>query len=817
MATLTSKLIVELVDRATAPARAIAAGVNRLTAMQSRNAAALATAQSQMFGAAAVAYGLAKAISAPVNAAVEFETKLEDIGQKINAPVSELPKLGEELRAVARQTTQSAAQMALGMDTLAGLGASREDALGLLPAIGRAATAYNAQVVDLSQAGYAALDNLKVPANQFAKALDAMAQAGKAGAFELKDMAQYFPALGAAYQGLGQKGVPAVADLSAALQIVRKGSGDSAEAATNLSNILQKINAPATRQKFKKMGVNLEKEMKNLTKAGMTPIEAIAFLTNKTLKGDLGKLGDLFEDAQVQKGLRPLIQNIEEYRRIRKEALAAQGVVEEDYQRRLKTGASAIQRFRIALEGINLAIGAALLPGLTDLANAIVPLMNRMANLAEKHPALTRAVVATTAGLIGLRVAGFAAAFGLRWMWGGALAAGIAGMKALDAATKVASVAMWPLLAGTRAVGRAVGVGAVSSRAAAKAAAAQAAATLTQKQAAFQSALAMQALARQGQVAGLNAAGAAANVRQAGMALAAAQGNMKAANGALAATGLSARAAASGMSVLRVAMLAIPGVAIFAAIAAAGLWIYNNWSGIKEMFAGIWEGLKSQFPGVTSAIQPLINGFSWLSDKLSNILGPINLSKEAWRDLGVTIGTSIGGAITGVIEKIKSLFKWLTEIPGKVAGALGFGGGVGKAPAPAAASSAAAPATAGARAAGGPVRAGSTYLVGEKGPELFQAPATGHITNAIETARMLRSQAQASVPNTLDTVRAIKAQALAGAQRQGGGTTTNVGGVTIHVTAAPGQSPEAIAAAVESKLSSKLNSLNKGAFSDGVY
>src|SRR5690606_30540669 len=111
----------------------------------------------------------------------------------------------------------------------------------------------------------------------------------------------------------------------------------------------------------------------------------------------------------------------------------------------------------------------------------------------------------------------------------------------------------------------------------------------------------------------------------------------------------------------------------------------------------------------------------------------------------------------------------------------------------------------------------STYLVGEKGPELFRAPATGHITNALETARMRRTRAQGSVPNTLDTVRAIKAQALAGASQQAGGTTTNVGGVTIHVTAAPGQSPEAIAAAVESKLSSKLNSLNKGAFSDGVY
>lgn len=745
MATLTSKLIVELIDRATAPARAIAAGVNRLTAMQTRNAAALASAQTQMIGAVAAAYGLAKAIGAPVKAAVDFETKLEDIGQKINAPVSELPKLGEELRAVARQTTQTASQMAEGMDVLAGMGASREDALGLLPAIGRAATAYNAEVKDLSQAGYAALDNLKVPADQFAGALDAMAQAGKAGAFELKDMAQYFPSLGAGYQALGQKGVPAVADLAAALQIVRKGAGDSSEAATNLNNILQKINAPLTRKKFKKMGVDLEKEMARAAKAGATPIEAIAMLTDKVLKGNLGRLGDLFEDAQVQKGLRPLIQNIKEYRRIRAEAMKAQGVVEEDYQRRLKTGASAIQRFRIAAENINLAIGAALLPGLTDLADAIVPLSNRMAAFAEKHPAVTRAVVATAAGLIGLRIAGVAAKFGLLWMWGGALAIAKGAMLGLAGAVRLASIALLPFGAAFRAAR----AGVIAARSAMLAFAVSAALLGT--------------------------------------------------GGALRAAAASIFSMATAMRVLKFAVIGTGVGAALVGLAAAGTWIYNNWSGIKALFAGIGEGLMAGLQPVMPAIQPVIDGFSWLSDKLSSIFGPIDASKQAWRDLGVTIGTSIGGAITGVIEKIKSFIGWIASVPGKIAGMLGGVGSASKTPAAAAATSAA-PAVAGARAAGGPVRAGSTYLVGENGPELFRARANGAISS------------------TMDTVRAIKAHALAGAARQaGGGTVNNVDVGGIHVQAAPGQSPEAIASAVERKMSEKLAALSRGAFSDGVY
>jgi hypothetical protein len=62
-------------------------------------------------------------------------------------------------------------------------------------------------------------------------------------------------------------------------------------------------------------------------------------------------------------------------------------------------------------------------------------------------------------------------------------------------------------------------------------------------------------------------------------------------------------------------------------------------------------------------------------------------------------------------------------------------------------------------------------------------------------------------------VRAIKANALAGAG--GGGSVNN--SVSINVHAAPGQSPEAIASAVERRMSEKLNALSRGAFSDGVY
>ncbi len=775
MASLTSKLIVELVDRLTGPARGINATLGRLTVAQERNNQRLDAMRGRMVEAAAVAYGLARAVSAPVKAASAFETTLEDIGQKIDEPVAKLPELGRAIRQVALDTTQSAEAIAEGMDVLAGMGASRDDALGLLTPIGRAATAYNAEIADLSQAGFAALDNLKVPAEQFGAALDAMAQAGKAGAFELKDMAQYFPELGAGYQALGQTGVPAVADLAAALQIVRKGTGDSASAATNLSNILQKVYAPKTVKAFEAIGIDLRKSMQLAQGKGMTPVEAIAEITREALGGDLSKLGDLFADAQVQQGLRPLIQNMELYREIRAEALAAQGVVEEDYQRRMQTGAAAAQRWRVAIEGLNLAIGSALLPALTSLANSLTPIVSRIGELADRYPGLTRAIVATGAALVGLRVAALAAQFGFFWMKGGLITAAIAGLRGLSGAGRIAALAFTPVTAGLQALRTAM----------------------------------------------------------VGYAAAAAAGGHGA---ALSAMGRSLLGLLNPMRLVTAAFhamkLALVGTgigAIVIGLALAGMWIYNNWSGIAEMFTAFGSAFMAAIGPVRPALQPVIDGVQWLWDLVAGLLGPIDAGGESWRAFGTAAGAAVGGMVTALVglpgtvathigemiarlrafgaemvEAGKALMAALLEgikagaqavidyvagvgsrIKGSITGAAsgawssiknyaGFGGGE-------------TPAIAGARAAGGPVRAGLPYLVGERGPELFMPDMAGTI-----------------VPNN--------ALNRSGG-RQGGNVavTVNLGGV--HGV----NDPETIAARVVEITSRKLREALSGIQSDIGY
>ena len=53
MATLQSSLILSLIDRVTGPARGVAGAVTRMRGQLTRNQAALASTQTQMFGALA--------------------------------------------------------------------------------------------------------------------------------------------------------------------------------------------------------------------------------------------------------------------------------------------------------------------------------------------------------------------------------------------------------------------------------------------------------------------------------------------------------------------------------------------------------------------------------------------------------------------------------------------------------------------------------------------------------------------------------------------------------------------------------------------
>ena len=128
-------------------------------------------------------------------------------------------------------------------------------------------------------------------------------------------------------------------------------------------------------------------------------------------------------------------------------------------------------------------------------------------------------------------------------------------------------------------------------------------------------------------------------------------------------------------------------------------------NGAKAIFIPIFKGIKSAFDDIKGAVEDNKESFQALFIFLSKYVAPF---------LGETLRiaiTGIGKAVSIVVDFVGDLidgFRTLINLGSKIGGAIGgmFGGG---------------------KATGGSVAAGTTYLVGEKGPELFTPSGSGSI------------------------------------------------------------------------------------------
>lgn len=613
MATLTSQLIVSLIDKVTGPSRAVSAALNGLRAAQDRNNVALASAQARMLGAVGAAYALGHALAAPISAAKDFQTTLSDIRQKSGLSTIALKELDGQIRAIAGATNQLPSDTAKTFDALLGLGLGGktdaenvEAAIKLLPAINKTAAAFRAESEDVMRAGQAVFANLKVPAEQVQLAFDMMAASGNAGAFELRDMAQYFPSITAQAQALGVKGTKGVADIAAALQVVRQGAGDASEAATNMRDLFSQMLSPRLAGNFKKFGIDMRASLAQASEQGVSPIDAIIEMTRKAMANG-ASIGDLFRNQQSMLAMQALLADTERYHQIREEAAGASGLVEEEYAKRIQDADAAIIRFKASIENLNIALGRGLLPVLTGVIdNGIIPLVNAVSRLASEHPRLAAAVVAVTSGFIGLRIAATAAQFAFLWMKGGVLTAAIAGLRGLASAGQIAAFAFTPVKAA---------------------------------------------------MAGLRST-------MIGFAAAGAIGGPGAAFSAMASSLLGLlnplRLVTSAMRVLKVALIGSGIGAVLVGIAIAGAWIYNNWTGISTAFEAFKGAFMRAIEPVMPALRPVLDGIQWLSDTISSIVGPIDEMGGGWAKAGLAAGKFVGETVKAIVE-----------LPGKI---IGFAG-----------------------------------------------------------------------------------------------------------------------------------------------
>lgn len=580
MAKLKVEVIVGLIDKLTGPLGALSGKLKKASLGLGVGGAAATFAGKQILDP----------ISAAVKASTDLSGALAEVRIVSGATAEAIAGIRPEIRKIAVDSIQGTDAVAGSLKDLVAKGLGLQEAMGALPAVGKSATAADAEIADMTNTAAALMQNLKIQSGDVQKSLDMLTVAGNEGAFELKDMARELPTLTASMSILGQTGEEAVGTLGAALQVVRRGAGDSAQAANNLNNLLQKIAAPTTIKKLKKeYGVDLPAALKTWEAEGKNTFEEFLKLTKQLTGGDAVKLGKIFEDMQVKAALAPLLQGMDDYREIKAKAEAALGAVDKQFAIRLSDDPRLrMERLTIQLSNLTDRIGTALLPAIERLVQVAIPWVDKLGTWIDENRDLAASIALTVAGLggalvvLGPRALALAAVFGAMSITAGALARFPGLLGALKGAAMFAAAPIGRLAQSMR-------------------------------------------MARNGAV-------------------------MLASSRGIGAVSIALRALAT-------VFLSTPIGWMSAALAGAAALIYKYWAPIKGFFAGFWDGLtsglgdiggsvQSAFAPIMPAIQPFIDGFGWLVDKISEILQPVEDVGGAAEDMGRRFGAVAAQIIT---------------------------------------------------------------------------------------------------------------------------------------------------------------------------
>ena len=376
------------------------------------------TASRNAFGTAIGATAaMALPMGAAANKAATFQYQNQMIGNTAEMSPAEIGALSKAILQSSKDANQSTENVQQAIGFLVAAGMNFKTAKASIRTIGRTTTAAGAEIEDLSKASFTLIDSLKIAPDGLQRALDALAYAGKEGNVELKDMAKVMPVLGSSFVALKMQGLEATATMGAALEVARKGAADADEAANNMRNFMAKMMSPDTLKKARKnFGMDLYAVIQEAQTNGGNPFEAAMQAIMKATAGDQKKIGELFQDMQVQNFLRPMIQNWDEYTRIKNEALNnSAGTTDRDFDKVMATSRAKMDAAKNAAGRLGITFGTVLLPAIGNAAAKMGALMDRMDGFIQRHPRLTATVSGSALGMgaLATAVTGGAFAFNL--------------------------------------------------------------------------------------------------------------------------------------------------------------------------------------------------------------------------------------------------------------------------------------------------------------------------------------------------------------------------------------------------------------------
>lgn len=725
--TLTSELIVRLIDQVSGPARSVSGALlgieraangknfgNRLNDAIARNNAALNETRGQLFDAVAGFYALKSAIASPVKEAMAFESAMADVNKVVSFQSVEAFKAFQtQLMDLSKTVPMSVNGLAQIAAAAGQAGVAEGDLIKFTEAAAKIGVAFDISAEQAGDAMAKLQTALGMSLDDTVLLADSMNQLSNAQASSAADILDVVRRVGPMGKGFGFSATQTAAFASAMLSAGAK----SDVAATSFQNmglaLVKGARASKTvRQALRDLGFDSAKVAKGMQEdAAGTVIKVLEAISKMPKDERAGITSELFgNNADALLALTNNIDLLKNSLGLVSDQSKYAGSAFKEFQVRAGTFQNAVQVFNNRLTALKIVIGSALIPALNDLMTVISPVIDRIASFADAHPQLTRNVLTAAAALVSFKIA-------------------VVGLKFVGLLGRGGALSLLSL--GFNTVGRAA-IGAA---------------------AAIRSAVALQTAL--GAMSGMKLTGLQA-IGVAIRAMVVAVPGVSAIGAGLAAIG-GALAAISAPAWLLIA-------GAVAAVAAAGFTLWKYWDRVSSVLSGfagrIGQELKPALDLIAPAILPITEAFRGLGEAIG---AGFDWAKQKVAEFGTWIGSFFSSEVLSdsqkagfekagadvadaMINAIKSAFdgllQWFTGLPARIVAAIGkidlssiiqwpslnfsgptSSGAVAQAPNRADAAT-------GHRAGGGPVYPGSSFLVGERGREIFTPRSAGTITPA---------------------------------------------------------------------------------------
>ncbi|MCG8418459.1 MAG: phage tail tape measure protein [Proteobacteria bacterium] len=272
---------------------------------------------------------------------LDVDRKLTRLGIQAGKSKAFMHALNSEFDSVSDATGLSSESLVDAAAKFVSITGSMDDARAGAEAFAKTAQAGGVAIDDVAAAAASLQKNLSISgASGFEKGLSILLTQGKQGAVELRELAGLLPSIAPSFTKFGRAGTEGLAELGAALQVIRGGFGSGAEAATGLNALMKKLGDNA--HKFK--GVEIfETDPETGAKTFRQFSAIIKDISESKLMQDPQALSKAFGSSEAMRAFFELANNQKSFQDLIKVGLES-NAVQEDFGRYMESNAGRIEK-----------------------------------------------------------------------------------------------------------------------------------------------------------------------------------------------------------------------------------------------------------------------------------------------------------------------------------------------------------------------------------------------------------------------------------------------------------------------------------------